>query len=174
MSKDVFGRVYFTQDELIELLYQDPHLDISRLEVEAETARKYNLSKKNFYIDSTDLAEFIELSDVCTQEEFDEYHQQQWFMPGKYQSMDIQAWLQAQCQSQNQRARIDEELEEFRKRNLVPLLQYLKYLVDTLREQKVVWGVGRGSSVASYALYKIGVHKIDSMKYGLEWQEFLR
>jgi DNA polymerase III alpha subunit len=54
------------------------------------------------------------------------------------------------------------------------LLFYLKYLVDTLRENKVLWGVGRGSSVASYVLYLIGVHKIDSLKYNLDIAEFLK
>jgi DNA polymerase III alpha subunit len=37
-----------------------------------------------------------------------------------------------------------------------------------------VWGVGRGSSVASYVLFLIGVHRIDSMKYNLDYKEFLR
>jgi DNA polymerase III alpha subunit len=53
-------------------------------------------------------------------------------------------------------------------------LFYLKYLVDTLRENKILWGVGRGSSVASYVLYLIGVHKIDSLKYNLDIAEFLK
>jgi DNA polymerase III alpha subunit len=48
------------------------------------------------------------------------------------------------------------------------------YLVDFMRENKIVWGVGRGSSVASYVLYLIGVHKIDSIQYDLDWTEFLR
>ena len=50
----------------------------------------------------------------------------------------------------------------------------LKYLVDTMRENNVVWGVGRGSSVASYILYLLGVHKVDSIKYGLDIHEFLK
>jgi DNA polymerase III alpha subunit len=57
---------------------------------------------------------------------------------------------------------------------MIGLLKYIKYLVDTMREHKIVWGVGRGSSVASYALYLIGVHKIDSVKYGLDINEFLK
>jgi DNA polymerase III alpha subunit len=50
----------------------------------------------------------------------------------------------------------------------------MKYLVDTLRKNNVVWGVGRGSSVASYILYLIGVHKVDSIKYNLDINEFLK
>jgi DNA polymerase III alpha subunit len=53
-------------------------------------------------------------------------------------------------------------------------LQYLKYLVDVMTVNNVIWGVGRGSSVASYVLYKLGVHRIDSLHYNLDAREFLR
>jgi len=54
------------------------------------------------------------------------------------------------------------------------LLQYLKYLVDIMRKQNIVWGVGRGSSVASFVLFLIGVHKINSLYYDLNIDEFLK
>jgi DNA polymerase III alpha subunit len=54
------------------------------------------------------------------------------------------------------------------------LLQYLKYLVDTMRNNSVVWGVGRGSSVASFVLFLIGIHRINSLYYGLSIDEFLK
>ena len=57
---------------------------------------------------------------------------------------------------------------------MVMVLKTMKYIVDTLRKHDVVWGVGRGSSVASYALYLIGVHKIDSVKYNLPIDEFFK
>jgi DNA polymerase III alpha subunit len=69
---------------------------------------------------------------------------------------------------------VGQELLLYSERDLFPLLQYLKYLVDTLRANKIVWGVGRGSSVASYVLYLLGVHKINSIKYELEIDEFLK
>ena len=43
-----------------------------------------------------------------------------------------------------------------------------------MRDNGVIWGVGRGSSVASYVLYLIGIHKVDSMYYDLPINEFLR
>jgi len=70
--------------------------------------------------------------------------------------------------------RVSEEFEEYRQRNMINLLRYMVYLVDFMRENDIVWGVGRGSSVASYVLYLVGVHKIDSIKYNLDWREFLR
>jgi DNA polymerase III alpha subunit len=43
-----------------------------------------------------------------------------------------------------------------------------------MRSSNIVWGVGRGSSVASYALYLIGIHKIDPIKYNLSINEFFK
>jgi DNA polymerase III alpha subunit len=66
------------------------------------------------------------------------------------------------------------ELTEFETRNLFPVLRILIYIIETMRKHKLVWGVGRGSSVASYVLYLLGVHKIDSLKYNLDINEFLK
>ena len=70
--------------------------------------------------------------------------------------------------------RVDMELNLYKERGLIPILQVLVYVVDTLRKNSLVWGVGRGSSVASYVLYLIGIHKIDSLKYNLDIREFLK
>jgi DNA polymerase III alpha subunit len=108
-------------------------------------------------------------------EEFDMACQNEWFMPDDYKSLDIEQWLLDQSPPwEPQASRLQEELAEFRERNMLDLLRWLKYLVDTCRSNKIVWGVGRGSSVASYVLYIIGVHKIDPIKYNLDWREFLR
>ena len=96
-----------------------------------------------------------------------------WHIPKEYQEMDIEAWLAAQCPKENYE-RFITEIELFRKNNMISVLKTMKYIVDTLRENKVVWGVGRGSSVASYVLYLMGVHKIDSVKYKLPIEEFFK
>ena len=70
--------------------------------------------------------------------------------------------------------RVWEELDAYKERDMHDLLKYMIYLVNFMRENNIVWGVGRGSSVASYVLYLIGVHKIDSIQFGLDWREFLR
>ena len=57
---------------------------------------------------------------------------------------------------------------------MISMLKTMKYVVDTLRTNNVIWGVGRGSSVASYVLHIIGVHKIDSVKYNLPIEEFFK
>ena len=95
-------------------------------------------------------------------------------MPDEYKDLDIAKWLIEQCKTQPELQRVGEELLLFQERDLFDLLKYLKYLVDTMRQHQVIWGVGRGSSVASYVLYLIGIHKVDSMYYDLPITEFLR
>ena len=95
-------------------------------------------------------------------------------MPHEYESFEIVEWLIAQCTTDEQVSRVAQELELYDERNLIYLLLFLKYMVDTFRKNNVVWGVGRGSSVASYVLFLLGVHKIDSMLYDLDVKEFLR
>jgi DNA polymerase III alpha subunit len=114
-----------------------------------------------------------DLSDTSI-ELFDEANQCDWFMPEEYQSFPIVDWLYEQCSTKQERDRVDAELILFVQHGMFDLLFYLKYLVDTMRENKIVWGVGRGSSVASYVLYLMGVHRINSIKYNLDINEFLK
>jgi DNA polymerase-3 subunit alpha len=95
-------------------------------------------------------------------------------MPDEYKNMDIAAWILGQCSGAAELQRCGEELLMYQERNLFPLLCYLKYLVDTMNAHRIVWGVGRGSSVASFVLYKIGVHRINSLYYDLDIREFLK
>jgi DNA polymerase III alpha subunit len=96
-----------------------------------------------------------------------------WYIPSEYQSLDIEEYLVNQCPEKNYE-RLITELKLYRKYNMIPVLKTMKYIVDTLRKNNIVWGVGRGSSVASYVLYLIGVHKIDSVKYNLPIEEFFK
>jgi DNA polymerase III alpha subunit len=109
-----------------------------------------------------------------TVEEFDVIKQNSWHMPDEYRRMDIAEYILSLCDSDAKLQRCGNELLLFQERNLFDLLRYLKYLVDTLRANHMIWGVGRGSSVASYVLYLLGVHRIDSIFYDLDPTEFLR
>ena len=108
------------------------------------------------------------------QKDFDSALQSEWFMPDEYKNMDIYSYLEQKCQTNPSVARLDEEFIEYDNRNMLDLLRYMVYLVDFMRENDIVWGVGRGSSVASYILFLIGVHKVNSIQYGLDYKEFLR
>jgi DNA polymerase III alpha subunit len=106
--------------------------------------------------------------------EFDVMKQNSWHMPDEYKQLDIAEYILSLCDSDVRLQRCGQELLLFQERTLFDLLRYLKYLVDTLRSNNMIWGVGRGSSVASYVLYLLGVHRIDSMFYDLDAREFLR
>jgi DNA polymerase-3 subunit alpha len=95
-------------------------------------------------------------------------------MPDEYKQLDIAQHVLSTCTSDQEVQRVGHELLMYQERNLFDLLRYLKYLVDIMTHNHLIWGVGRGSSVASYVLYKLGVHKIDSLYYDLDPAEFLR
>lgn len=100
-------------------------------------------------------------------------YRKNWFIPKEYQNMDIEEFLVNQCPKENYE-RLLQEIQLFQQHDMIPVLKTMKYIVDTLRQHNVVWGVGRGSSVASYVLYLIGVHKVDSIKYKLPIEEFFK
>ena len=54
------------------------------------------------------------------------------------------------------------------------MLRCLVYIIDTMRKHDIVWGVGRGSSVASYVIHLLGVHKVNSVKYNIDLKEFFK
>ncbi len=96
-----------------------------------------------------------------------------WNIPDDYYP-DLTLMLYDMCETDEQKDRVSQELELYIKHGMYDILHVMKYIVDTLRANNVVWGVGRGSSVASYVLYLIGVHKIDSIKYKLPIEEFFK
>lgn len=96
-----------------------------------------------------------------------------WFIPYEYQNLDIENYLKNLCPIEN-RTRLETEISLYKKHNMINLLKTMKYIVDTLRANNIVWGVGRGSSVASYTLFLLGVHKVDSVKYNLPIEEFFK
>ena len=109
-----------------------------------------------------------------TVEQFDNQMQSNWLMPEQYKTMDIAQYVLNQCQGEAELQRAGKELLLFQERDMFVLLRYLKYLVDTMRENNIVWGVGRGSSVASFVLFLLGIHRINSLYYDLSIDEFLK
>ena len=102
-------------------------------------------------------------------------------IPQHYKDLDVEEYItllipkgEGELGNNPAGARVEMELAEFKARNLFPILQLLIYITDTMRKNSLVWGVGRGSSDASYILYLLGVHKVDSVKYNLNIKEFLK
>ena len=170
MKYDQYGQTYTTSNELCDLLYKNPKLDISLFQV--EDSIEYNRSVAELHAELDLLDSYHNISQ--TVEEFDRVLQTNWRMPVEYKQLDIAEYILGLCKEEHELQRVGQELLLYQERNLFDLLRYLKYLVDTLRKNNVVWGVGRGSSVASYVLFLLGVHKIDSLYYNLDIDEFLK
>ena len=172
MKYDGFGQAYTTTSELCELLYKEPTLDLSNFLV--EDWDKYNFSIAQTYSDLPTVREYHPYPSDYSVDAFHQAQQSHWHMPEEYIQLDIAKWLLEQCKTQSELQRVGQELLLYQERDLFNLLRYLKYFVDTMRKNSVVWGLGRGSSVASYVLYLIGVHRINSIYYDLPIEEFLK
>ena len=175
MMYDKFGVAHTTENELCDLLYQDPLLNLGLFYV--DDPGRYNQSREVTY--STDMPILkryvaIDYREDVPVELFHWGQQQNWHMPETYKELDIAEHILSLCKTQPELQRCGEELLLYQERDLFNLLRYLKYFVDTMRANSVVWGLGRGSSVASYVLYLLGVHRINSMYYDLDIQEFLK
>lgn len=170
MKYDNYGQAYTTTEELCDLLYKDPDLKLENFIV--EDPEQYNASRVSLYAELPELDKYTQFN--VSIEAFDQQLQSRWYIPEEYKTLDIAQWLLDQCKTDAELQRVGEELLLYIERDLFDLLKYLKYLVDTMRSNTIVWGVGRGSSVASYVLYLIGVHRINSMYYELEISEFLK
>lgn len=168
MRTDQYGQIILSEDDICSLYLQDPQ----RLPVNAFTDQLISLDPELEITSIGKLLEYVESNE--TLDEFDERLQSVWYMPDEYKNLDIAEWVLSQCKTDEELQRVGHELMLFLDRNLFPLLQYLLYLVTTMRHNNIVWGVGRGSSVSSYVLFLIGVHKIDSIYFGLEIEDFLK
>jgi DNA polymerase III alpha subunit len=169
MKQNKFGELIFNESDMCDLLMQGRNL----------------VSLKNLIVDdSVNLAQWPDTIDPalilkqqfhqCLVSEFHAQQQRQWHMPEKYKQLDIAAHVLSLCLTQEELQRCGQELLLYQERDLFDLLRYLKYLVDIMTENHIIWGIGRGSSVASYVLYKLRLHGIDSMYYNLDIAEFLR
>ena len=163
------GDCIFAEQDAIDLLYTNPEFDISKLFF--EDTKQYNDSLKALGID---LPKINTAPDRPIPAEWDRLNCECWHMPKKYYEINVLEWLLERCQTDEERSRVHSEYMLFEKKKFIKVLQFLIYFIDTLRANNIVWGVGRGSSVASFCLFLIGVHKINPLLYNLDYTEFLR
>lgn len=165
MNKNKFGEIIFDENDFCDILYQKGNLPEQSMIT-------------NVQFDNTLLYEAIQTikptDESLTVEEFDCQNQTNWYMPDEYKKLDIASYVLDLCKTDEQLQRVGKELLLYQEKDLFDLLRYLKYLIDTMKQNGIIWGVGRGSSVASYVLYLLEVHRIDSMYYDLSPEEFLR
>ena len=169
MRLDKFNNPIFNETDVFELLYQGNTSVIPKLSVDINQDL---ISLEN--ISGIQFIDTIQYDQSITVEEFDSSKQTEWLIPIQYKNFDIKEYCLQKCNSIEEKTRVNEELAEFERLGMIQLLIWCKYFVDVCTENDIMWGVGRGSSVSSYVLYLIGVHKINSIKYKLDWKEFLR
>lgn len=168
MNQNKFGQLVFTESDVFDLVMQGrDHSILNGMTVDESVKLDCDL------IDSVFDLRHPEDNKVSV-EEFHRAQQRTWHMPEEYKNLDIAEHVLSLCQNQEELQRCGAELLMYQERDLFDLLRYLKYLVDVMSENQIIWGVGRGSSVASFVLYKLGVHRINSMYYELDPEEFLR
>lgn len=168
-----FGEIVFDEQDLCDLVMQGH--DLAKLN-NALVDPPVDLETAALILD--DVPGFVSYNRYAEEnlsvQEFDHRNQQHWFMPEEYKQLDIAKHVLDLCQTEAELQRVGEELLLYQERNLFDLLRYLKYLVDVMQTNRLIWGVGRGSSVASYVLYLMRVHRVNSMFYDLDPAEFLR
>jgi len=103
-----------------------------------------------------------------------------WSIPNEYKYIDIEDYLIGlvsnikQDELYEQRLqRLSEEIILFSQFKLYDILRVLIYIIDEMKKQNIVWGVGRGSSCSSYILYLIGLHEIDVVKFDIPISDFI-
>ena len=174
IKTDDLGVPRFSNRDLTDMIYSG-HVDKCHVVLcdPSDDIDKFNAAMQDQHL--PELTKYIALD--VDQKTFDGALQSEWFMPDEYKDINVYEYVLGKAETpcpQHVQDRIWEELDAFRERGMKDLLRYMIYLVDYMREHNIVWGVGRGSSVASYVLYLIGVHKINSIQYDLDWREFLR
>jgi DNA polymerase III alpha subunit len=168
MLINLYGQPIYTEENLFDLYMRTPDLVLKNTLTNAKITIDDSLELNN-------IPQLIEETvNSLSVEEFDENNRLNWLMPEEYQTFDIAKWLLDQCTHEEEIQRVGKELLMYQKRDLFMLLQYMKYLVDLMRENNIVWGVGRGSSVSSFVLFLIGIHRINSLYYDLDIEEFLK
>ena len=171
MITDTYGQQIYSEDDVANIILSGVSFDDMKSIMVDES------------VDLERLVKYVEVLPAVFQkyykssesiEHFDSKLQENWRMPQEYRDLDIAQYILNLCKTEAELQRVGEELLLYQDRNLFNLLRYMKYLVDVMTENRVIWGVGRGSSVASYCLYLLGVHRIDSLYYNISIKEFLR
>lgn len=168
MKSDQYGRQLLSENDICELLLKDPERVFRTLVVNDNIQFDSSLELENI----PKIVKYEPLS--LTQDRYDSNNQQNWYMPDEYKNFDVAKYVLELCETDAELQRVGEELLKFQELDMFPMLCYCKYLVDTMRKHNIVWGVGRGSSVSSYVLYLLGVHRINSLHYDLSIDEFLK
>lgn len=168
---NIHNQQIVNSDDLRELLVCGKNINHTVVDYDEEL-ELYNKYQTELLKNNTTFDDLV--SDELNVDEYHALKSSEWFMPPKYKIIDVKLWLLKRCKTEIEKERVEEEIRLYEERNLIMLLRFFIFFVDHMRSKGCVWGVGRGSSVASYVLYLIGIHHVDSIKYNLSISEYLK
>lgn len=108
----------------------------------------------------------------------------EWKLPASFKNLDINEYVidvfstkihQLGYSNQLKElafSRIADELETIKNRGMTEFFKAIIFVLDSFRKNNIVWGVGRGSSCASYILFILGLHVVDCVKFDIPMDEF--
>ena len=168
---DPYGRVVLNTDDVIDSMLSGN--DVSGVFLEnKDDLEQYESSTKEYNTDSMEFKKYIDIKKSV--DEYMDEKSNEWLIPKKYRNIDIVSYLIERCKNEQEKERLLIELNEFMQRDQAILIHLMIYLVDIMRENNIVWGVGRGSSVACFVLYLIGINKVNPLDYDIDYKEFFK
>ena len=172
---DKDGNVVYYANAIMELLYRNTvPTDILIYPTNDRDVDLFNKwAYKNFDDKSIKLPERLK-----TVEE----RKNNWFYPEEYDEIDLEKYFLELLEKESldisnkllYNNRVTTELKLYKEKNMEKFLRFCIYFSNVMKEKNFVVGVGRGSSCASYLLYLLKIHLVDSVKYGLNIKEFLK
>ena len=104
------GDVIFTEQEAIDLLYNNPNFDISKLFFDETT--KYESALKELGLELPIIQTAPQRESV---KDFDNKNINNWHMPDKYYKINVLQWLLDKCQTDEEKIRVQLEYDMFYK-----------------------------------------------------------
>lgn len=168
---DEYGDIVINEDEAISFMLKG--VDINGVMVsDEESVEKYQHMSN--LIDGESPTINTPKSHMMEPNKYLRRQSKKWTIPPEYMYMDIVTYLVDKCSNDTEKKRVADELVEFERRNEIEILKVMVYIVDKFRENGIVWGVGRGSSVSCFCLYLIGINKINPLVYDISYTEFFK
>lgn len=176
MKKTFFlekGKVYYNSEKACEsFLKGTPLSEVNIYDPKEKEIFEKTCEKLGVEIDLNIEDEMKDYND-----EYIENLSKEWLIPKKYLDMsieDIIDFFLSKTKTEKEKNRVIEEIESFSKINGLNFLKSLIYISDVIKNNRIVTGVGRGSSVSLFTLYLIGLHKVNSLEYDLDPNEFFK
>ena len=125
MRTDIYGQLIFNENDLVNLYYTDPNLQLKNVLVEDEIKFDQSLELEN-------LPTLIKYTlNTMSVSEFDTCLQNNWFMPKRYYDMDIAQFVLDQCKTDSELQRAGHELLMYQEKNMFNLFLFKRISICT-------------------------------------------